>query len=62
MTARNNTRCNTVVFWGAGATAELGMLTSKQQGELFMALGKKKSHERYAECLNEFKDKVFEEV
>lgn len=50
--------CNTVIFWGAGATAELGMLTTARQGDLFVALGKRKPDERFSECLCEFKDKV----
>ena len=51
---------STVIFWGAGATSELGMLTTAQQGKLFVALGNRKSRERFATCLGKFKDEVFD--
>ena len=50
---------DTVIFWGAGATAELGMLTTARQGDLFAALGDRKPGERFSACLGEFKDRVF---
>lgn len=41
----------TLVFWGAGATARLGMATTEQQGKLFIALSRKRDNESFHDCL-----------
>ncbi len=52
---------HTVVFWGAGATASLGMVTTAQQNGIFLALSKKQPGDSYEKCLEEYKENVFGE-
>ncbi|MGN0833898.1 MAG: hypothetical protein ACI4RD_09670 [Kiritimatiellia bacterium] len=54
-----NNQQHTVVFWGAGATAGLGMATTCRQNEVFFALSHKKVSASYRECLQDFKDDIF---
>lgn len=42
---------NTVVFWGAGATAKLGMATTENQNKVFLALSNKGPNMSYKDCL-----------
>lgn len=51
----------TVVFWGAGATAGLGMPTTAQQNKIFFALSRKDGDCSYRECLRDFESSVFGE-
>lgn len=49
----------TVVFWGAGATAQMGMATTSKQNAIFLALSRKETCQSYKECLADFKQGVF---
>lgn len=46
----------TVLFWGAGATQKLGMLTTAQQGELLFDLSRKEASKTYDTCLEKRRD------
>lgn len=46
---------NTVLFWGAGATASLRMCTTEEQGRILLALSRKNDSSSYGDCLNSFK-------
>lgn len=48
--------CQTVVFWGAGATAKLGMATTTAQNKVFLALSLKEPKMSYKDCLRKAPD------
>ena len=50
---------HTVVFWGGGATAGLGMATTARQNDVLFALSSKKYGDSYHECLQDFSGDIF---
>lgn len=47
---------NTVAFWGAGATAKLGIATTAAQNKVFLALSLKEPKMSYRDCLQKAHD------